>query len=124
MTTDELLPNTLRDLPQVVPAGLLGDARQEVHLKQEIAQLVGHMLMVFGPNRADRVDQLVGLLERVGDDVFLRLFPIPRTQLPERAGEVVQPAEGCEDGIPTLSGSHLVHAVLPTTTLGAVARPQ
>jgi len=55
---------------------LLGHARMEDHLQQQVAELVaqrGHVAAIYG------VGDLVGFFDGVGDDGLERLLDIPRT---------------------------------------------
>ena len=91
VAADELLGDVLGHLAEVPGAALLEQQRQEVDLKEHIAQLVEHLGVVA---LVGGVGQLVGLLERVGDDRALVLLAVPGALTPQPAGDLVKRRQG------------------------------
>ena len=77
----------LGHLAEVAGAAFLQQQRQEVHLEQDVAQLVEQLGVVASMGG---VRQLVGLLDGVGNDRALVLLTIPRTLTSQAPGEGVQ----------------------------------
>src|SRR5205823_5177530 len=94
VSPDQLLVHAPCNLLQAQLALLRQEKGKEVHLEEEITELVGE-LRVVARNRSVR--DLVGLLDGVRNDCSFRLFPIPgavateslgqRLELDERLGE-------------------------------------
>ena len=77
----------LGHLAEAALTALLEQQGQEVDLEQHIAKLV-EQLGVIAP--LSGIGQLVGLLDRVGDDRALVLLTVPRAFAPQAAGDRVQ----------------------------------
>ena len=83
----------LRDVGDREPTLLLGDRGVELDLVEQVAELLDQRLVggrVVGVELLDRVDDLVGLLDEVGDQRRVGLLDVPRALLAERAGELVE----------------------------------
>ena len=78
------------DLSQIAGAALLEQQREEVHLEEDVAELVEQLRVVAG---VGRVGQLVGLLDRVRDDRALVLLAVPGTLASQAARELVEAGE-------------------------------
>ena len=76
MATDELLVNPARYLRKVSLPALLEQQREEVHLEEEVAELVEELGVVVSERR---FGDLVGLLDRMGNDRARRLRAVPGT---------------------------------------------
>ena len=76
------LDEALRDLVDVPSALVGGHLRMEHHLKQHVAELVAHRIVVAG---VDRLEQLVRLLEQVTRERLMCLLGVPRA--PARTAE-------------------------------------
>ena len=74
MPADELLVSPSRDLLEIARAVLLQKQRQEVHLEQEVAELVRELRVV---SRVSGVCDLVRLLDCVGNDRPRGLLAVP-----------------------------------------------
>ncbi len=94
VAADELLAAVLGDGGEVARAALLEQQRQEVHLKQDVAELVEELRVVAGVRG---VGELVRLLDRVRDDRPLVLLAIPRALHAQAARELVEAAERLGD---------------------------
>ena len=94
MAADQLLAAVLGDHGEVAGAALLEQQREEVHLKQHVAELVAQLCVVAG---VGRVGELVGLLDGVRHDRALVLLTVPRALDAQAARERVQPHEGSAD---------------------------
>ena len=119
MTVDQLLDQALRDVVDV-PATLVGrQLRVEHHLQQHVAQFVPHRVVVVG---LDRLQELVGLLQKVTGQRAVGLLGIPGAAAGAAQGghhlhEIQQPR-------PVLGGRHrAVHGVGEATVAVDVARP-
>ena len=75
MTPDELCVYVPRDRSEVRRAALLEEQREEVHLEEEIAELVRESRVVA---RDRGVRDLVSLFDRVRDDRARGLLAVPR----------------------------------------------
>ena len=84
----------LGDLAEVAGAALLQEQREEVHLEEDVSELVQE-LGVIVPLRGVR--ELIGLLDRVRHDRSLVLLAVPRAFLAEPASDRVEPGEGLLD---------------------------
>ena len=93
VAADQLLDHALGDLGEASRAALLEQQRQEVDLEQHVAELVDELGVVAA---ARGVGQLVGLLDRVGDDRALVLLAIPGALAAQPAGDLVEAAERVE----------------------------
>src|SRR6185437_9633517 len=74
VAADELLADAARDLCKIEPALLLGHARMEHHLEEQITQLLAQLVRLAALHR---IGHLVGLLERIGRDGAESLLAIP-----------------------------------------------
>ena len=74
MAPYHLLGDGTRDVVEVERPLLLGHARVEDHLQEQVAELVAEVLAIFA---FDRVDHLVGLLDRVRGDAREGLRDVP-----------------------------------------------
>ena len=90
---EELLGDGVGDAAEVEAPLLLGDARLEDDLQEEVAELLA---MGLGVAPVDRLEHLVGLLEDVGAEGGERLLPVP--------GAPVGPPEAGHDGEEALDG--------------------
>ena len=79
---DQLLAAVLGDVGQRAGAALLQQQRQEVHLEEDVAELVEQLRVVPGVGGRR---QLVRLLDRVRDDRALVLLAVPRALAPQPA---------------------------------------
>jgi hypothetical protein len=87
---------------------LLGqEQRQEVHLEEQVAELVEQLL---GAARERRVGDLVGLLDRVRNDARDRLLAVPRAVAAQPFGEPLQLDEGLGEAV--LGGRYCDDAVV------------
>ena len=93
MAADQLLDRALGDLGEASRAALLEQQRQEVDLEQHVAELVDELGVVAA---ARGVGELVGLLDRVGDDRALVLLAVPGALAAQPAGDLVEAAERVE----------------------------
>ena len=91
VAADQLRGHLLGDLAEVAGAALLEQQRQEEHLEQDVAELVAKLGVVAA---ARGVGQLVGLLDRVGDDRALVLLAVPRALAPQTPGDLVETLQG------------------------------
>jgi hypothetical protein len=94
MAADELLAHVLGDLREVPGAALLHEERQEVHLEEDVAELVEQLGVVA---LVRRVGELVGLLDGVRDDRALVLLAVPGALHAQPARELVEASEGVGD---------------------------
>ncbi len=93
VASHQLVVHAGGDVGDREPALLLGDRGVELDLVQQVAEFLDQVVVgrrVVGVERLERVDDLVGLLEEVRDQRFVRLFDVPRTLLAQRAGELVE----------------------------------
>jgi hypothetical protein len=72
---DELLVHLPGHLLEIARALLFEQEREEVHLEEQVAELVAQLRPVA---RERRVRHFVGLLDRVRNDRPSRLLPVPR----------------------------------------------
>ena len=91
VAADELLAHVLGDLREVAGAALLHEQRQEVHLEEDVAELVEQLGVVA---LVGRVGELVGLLDGVRDDRALVLLAVPRALHAQAARELVEARRG------------------------------
>jgi hypothetical protein len=84
---DQLLAAVLGHLGERSRAALLEQQRQEVDLEEDVAELIEQLGVVAA---VGGVRQLVGLLDRVGDDRALVLLAIPGALAPQPARELVE----------------------------------
>ena len=89
VAADELLAAVLGDGAEVAGAALLEQQRQEVHLEQDVAELVEQLGVVAGVRG---VGELVGLLDGVRHDRALVLLAVPRALDAQAARELVEAA--------------------------------
>jgi hypothetical protein len=87
MAADELLVHPARHRLQRPGAAFLEEQRKEVTLKEKIAELVLEFRVVA---RERGVGDLVGLLDRVGDDRLRRLGAIPGAIAPEAFSQALE----------------------------------
>jgi hypothetical protein len=87
MPADQLLTAVLGHLGQRSRAALLEQQREEVDLEEDVAELVEQLRVVAA---VGGVRQLVGLLDRVGDDRALVLLAVPGALAPQPARELVE----------------------------------
>jgi hypothetical protein len=92
VAADELLVDTPGDRLERAGAALLEQQRQKVGLEQEVAELVLELGVVGGERG---VCDLVGLLDRVGDDRLRGLLAVPRAVAPEALGQTLEIEKGC-----------------------------
>ena len=118
MATDELLVDPARDLRKVSLPALLEEQRQEVHLEEEVAELVEELGVVVSERR---FGDLVGLLDRVGDDRARRL----RGPRDSRGAAARQALAGRREPPPSLRGRHpcSVAVVSPVVCEAGGAKP-
>ena len=90
----ELLAHVLGDLREVAGVALLHEERQEVHLEEDVAELVEQLGVVA---LVGRVGELVGLLDGVRDDRALVLLAVPGALHAQPARELVEAPEGVGD---------------------------
>ena len=93
MAADQLLNRALGDLGKASRAALLEQQRQEVDLEQDVAELVDELRVVAG---VCGVGELVGLLDRVGNDRALVLLAVPGALAAQAAGDLVEAGERVE----------------------------
>ena len=79
----------LGDGGQVAGPALLEQQREEVDLEEDVAELVEELAVVAA---LGGVGELVGLLDRVGDDRALVLLAVPGALAPQPAGDRVEAA--------------------------------
>ena len=79
--------HVLGHVGQATRRALLEQQRQEVDLEEHVAELVEELAVVAA---LGRVGQLVGLLERVGDDRALVLLAVPRALDPQAPRQLVE----------------------------------
>jgi hypothetical protein len=87
MPTHELLVDRTRDGGEIARAPLLEQQCEEVDLEEQVAELVEQLLVVAGERG---VGDLVGLLDRVGDDRLRRLLAVPRAVAPQTLRQALQ----------------------------------
>jgi hypothetical protein len=101
MPADQFVTDTSRHIGEVELAGLLGHARMEHDLKQQIAQFIAQSREITAP---DGVGDLVGFLHRERRDCGEGLFAVPWTpircaqgthQLQQRLQFIRRPAHAC-----------------------------
>jgi hypothetical protein len=91
MAADELLVHRARDLLEAAFALLLEEEGQKVHLEDEVPELVRQLGSVAG----DRgVGDLVGLLDRMGNDRPRSLLAVPWTLAAQRDRQPLELDEG------------------------------
>ena len=93
MAADELVVDATGDVGHREPAVLLGDRGVELDLVEQVAELFDDVLVrrrVVRVEGAQRVDQLVGLLQQVAHQGLVVLLAVPRALLAQRAGELVE----------------------------------
>ena len=90
VAADELLVQPVDDAGQVALAPLLEQQRQEHDLKEDVAQLLDHPVVVAA---LSGLGQLAGLLDRVRDDRALVLLAVPGAFAPQAAGDLVEARE-------------------------------
>ena len=105
MAAHELLVDRLRDVLETGAAPLRQQEREEVHLEQEVAQLVGQLRVVA---LDCGVGDLVRLLERVRDDRPLGLLAVPRALAPQPLRQRLEVRQ-------RLGEAHFVAVVVPTS---------
>ena len=74
MATDEFVDQVLADRIKIKHPTLAGQLRVEHHLKQQIAQLLGHLHIIAS---LDGVHQFIHLLHRMGAKGTVVLLAIP-----------------------------------------------
>ena len=79
-----------RDLLETAASLFLEQEREEIDLEEQIAKLVQLLVRVAGE---DGIGDLVGLLERVGNDRGRRLLTVPRTLATQAFGQFLQVEE-------------------------------
>ena len=94
VAADELLAAVLGDRAEIARAALLEQQRQEVDLKEDVAELVEQLRVVAGVRG---VGELVGLLDGVRDDRALVLLAVPRAFAAQAAGERVEAGDRVAD---------------------------
>src|SRR3954452_3001111 len=94
MAADQLRAAVLGDAGHVARAALLEQQREEVHLKEDVAELVEQLAVVAG---VGGVGELVGLLDRVRDDRALVLLAVPGALAAQAAGQLVETGDGGGD---------------------------
>src|SRR5215211_4832649 len=118
VTCDELFVNPARDVGQVPLAPLLEQEREEVHLEDEVAQLVDELGVV---TRESGFRHLVGLLDGVRDDRVRRLRAIPRAVTAQPLGELLQVGERLRQ--PVSAAHYPVVPVVSPVVVAAGANP-
>src|SRR6201999_2179615 len=91
---------------------LLHQERQEVDLEEHVAELVEQLGVVAG---VGGVGELVGLLDRVGDDRALVLLAIPRALTAQLARELVKSNERAGVVTGALVSAHVLCTSARTT---------
>ena len=94
VATDELVVDPGRDVGDREPAFLLGDRRMEFDLIEQVAEFLDEVFVgggVGGVERLDRVDDLVGLLDEMGNETPVGLFDVPGALLSQGSREFVEP---------------------------------
>src|SRR3954452_19005427 len=94
MAADQLRAAVLGDVGHVAGAALLEQQRQEVHLEEDVAELVEQLGVVAGVRR---VGELVGLLDGMRDDRALVLLAVPRALQPQAPCEGVEAPQRLDD---------------------------
>ena len=87
VTPHELLVDGAGHLLQVSVPALGEEQGQEVHLEEQVTELVEQLL---GLTREGCVRDLVGLFDRVRHDRPLCLLAVPRAVAPQALGELLQ----------------------------------
>ena len=113
VAADELLAAVLGDRAEIARAALLEQQRQEVDLKEDVAELVEQLRVVAGVRR---VGELVGLLDGVRDDRALVLLAVPRALAAQAARERVE----ARDRVADLSGRRADTGAKPSRRVGRV----
>src|SRR4051812_5569131 len=90
VAADQLVDHPIRDRGQAARAALLEQQRQEVDLKENVAELVDQLVVVALDGG---VGQLVRLLNRVRHDRALVLLAVPWAFHPQPAGYLIQTGE-------------------------------
>jgi hypothetical protein len=87
VAADELFMNAARHRLERPGVPFLEQQREEVALKEQVAKLVLELGVVA---RERGVGDLVGLLDRVGDDRLRSLGAVPRAIAPEAFGQALE----------------------------------
>ena len=74
MTTDKFFIHFLRHVLEVKKTGLFRDLSMEIHLDENIAQLLAHMIPIRPINR---FDEFADFIDQAPHQRFMRLFLIP-----------------------------------------------
>ena len=80
MAAPHLCDQPVRDIADVERTALLRDDRVEQHLEQHVAQLLAHLGVVAV---ADRLVELVRLLDQVGAERIVSLIGVPLAPRPQ-----------------------------------------
>lgn len=86
MADHQLLTDPVHDISKSEAAFFLFDAGMEHHLEQHVTEL---FLQPFGIPLPDRLERLMGLLEKIGGDAFMGLLPIPGQPPGERSRSMI-----------------------------------
>ncbi len=96
MASFQFVGNRGGDGIEIELTAFFGDARDEHHLEQQIAELVADRR---GLARSDRLGQFVGFLQRVRHDARHRLGAVPRAA----ALRITQPTHHVEQSLQRLA---------------------
>ncbi len=99
VTALELVADRIDDVVECEDPGLLGDPGLAYHLEQQVAELVLH---VRGIALADRILELVGLLDGVGGDALPGLLAVPGAaalRIAQPSHDLEQPSDGHGSGV-------------------------
>jgi hypothetical protein len=92
MPADELVVDPARDRFERRGAAFFEQQREEVGLKEQVAELVLQLGVVAGKRG---IRDLVRLLDRMRDDRLRRLNPVPRAVAPEALRQALEIEKSC-----------------------------
>ena len=95
VAADQLLRQALRHAVQIEGSGFRGNFRVQHRLQKQVAQFVAHLLRIAGANR---IGHLVGFLDGVRNERFVRLLDVPgaAARRPQAMHHGAQAGEGFE----------------------------
>ncbi len=96
MSPHELRVDATGDGLEIPLALLLEEQGQEVRLEEQVAELVDELCRIVCERR---LGDLVGLLDRVGDDRACRLLAIPGALRPQATGQLLELEERSPEGV-------------------------
>jgi hypothetical protein len=94
VATHQLVVDAGRDVGDREATLLFGDRGVELDLVEQVAELFDQVVVggrIGRVEAVDRIDDLIGLLQQVGDERLVGLLDVPWALLAQEAGELVEP---------------------------------